>query len=170
MDVGANVGTLSLIAAKIAKEVIAFEPVPKTLERLRSNVELNNLKNIVVIPKIISDDSGKAIIHALVGANKTASVNEVSEPFESFECEAVTLDEYLSGKKVDFIKIDTDGHDRNVLVGARSTIEKHRPVIVYEEVAESVSKYTPQDIKQMFNELNYNQVQIGKINILCLPG
>jgi FkbM family methyltransferase len=59
VDVGANIGNNSLIASKIASKVIAIEPHPKILERLKQNIDLNNLKNVIVCDYAISNFIGE---------------------------------------------------------------------------------------------------------------
>lgn len=166
---GANIGIHTLTASPIAKEVIAFEPSPANMQRLQANLALNNLQNVRTEPCVLSDKSGNVILNVLDGANKTASVCDVPGKFHEVRCEAITLDSYLQGKQVDFIKIDTDGHDREVLVGAKNTITRHRPVIIFEDSDATVSPISRRECDTLLSSLGYSQIVIGPLNTLCLP-
>jgi tRNA G37 N-methylase Trm5 len=74
VDVGANVGVHTLTAARIASQVIAFEPVPQTVSRLKDNLTLNGFTNVEIRNEVASDLPGTLTLHVLQGANKTASV------------------------------------------------------------------------------------------------
>ena len=66
VDIGANIGIFSLLAARIvgpSGRVIAFEPVPITLEKLRANILLNDLQNITVVPAALCDETRRGFIH-----------------------------------------------------------------------------------------------------------
>jgi FkbM family methyltransferase len=64
IDAGADIGLFSVLAAFKVKEknrVIAVEPEPNNLKILRENVELNYLKNVIIVPKALYDKPGKKV-------------------------------------------------------------------------------------------------------------
>jgi FkbM family methyltransferase len=140
LDVGANVGYYSLIAAHIvgpSGRVHAFEPISETFEKLRFNVGLNSLSNVTLNRKAISSRSGYMAIDRGVPWNSgTASVNIVSRPFEMpEEVTATTVDEYVNDNKlpkVDIIKIDVEGHEPAVITGATETLRSMKPILMME--------------------------------------
>lgn len=172
VDVGANVGAYTLIAAKIAREVIAIEPVPEIASRLQENCSLNNLANVKIVRFVISDTEGKTQLYIPeIDANKSSSVYDAkASGARHITSDVTTLDALLAGKKIDFIKIDVEGHDRNVIMGAREIIKKYKPIIVFEECGdEAPTEISKETIDQLFKEAGYEQIQIGDQDILCLP-
>ena len=136
-DAGANIGLFSLYAAALgAKKVYAFEAVAETYKILRRNLALNGA------PKAI-----KAVNIAL-GARKGTAVikfNTLGEGSAMIDCgdafvnrgitytarrkvRVAPLDGLVKGR-VDFIKIDVEGYEKNVLLGAEQIIKKYKPVL-----------------------------------------
>jgi FkbM family methyltransferase len=137
VDVGANVGCHSLIASKIATKVIAIEPVDYIRERLMENIKLNSVKNIVVYPVAISDYIGVASIYLPKrdSANKgTASLSCRETDGEEIKVPVTTLGELLKNEhRIDFIKIDVEEHNKEVIFGAKEIIKKFDPIVLYED-------------------------------------
>lgn len=149
IDVGANVGTFSVAMAAIgARKVYAFEPGP-VIDRLRSNIRLNQLQEVVVESRVgLSNQSGSLKwaedINNPGNAYLLSSSNNQNFQEESFkflgdqyleEIPVVTLDEFaelhgISG--VDLMKIDVEGMEWNVVDGARRLIAMCRPIVVAE--------------------------------------
>jgi FkbM family methyltransferase len=137
VDVGANIGCHSLVASKIASKVIAVEPEPNVRNRLIENIKLNSIKNIIVYDYAISDYIGKAIFYPPKNnqSNKVLGSLSFREQNEEigFEVKVTSLDELLKNEpRIDFIKIDVEGHNREVILGAKNIIKKHNPKILYE--------------------------------------
>ncbi len=134
-DVGANLGFFALSAARFVGpegRVIAFEPVPGNLRYLRRNLALNpGLANLLVEPLAVSDQEGETTIHLgwhegnaslLVGARSTT---EDTAPVRT-----TSLDEYAAARdvpRIDLVKMDIEGAERNALLGAARTLREHRP-------------------------------------------
>lgn len=139
VDVGANIGAFSLYQSlkKKADLVVAFEPSSASFRRLTDNIKLNSVHNIQAI-------------NAAVGAS-CGTLPFVELPF-SFNCRiarsgdqsivtvlSVTLDSALGRlgiKKIDLLKIDTEGYEAQVLEGA-SAILKRTDRVVLEMHSES---------------------------------
>lgn len=117
VDVGAFVGMFSIKAAFSAKEVIAIEPTPETFKMLKSNCK--NLPNIKLIQKALWSKAGIVKLYVLPGKQ---IVNSLARKMKKYvEVEAVTLDSLIS-KPVDFIKIDAEGAELEILEGAEKTL------------------------------------------------
>ncbi len=129
-DIGANVGYFSLLAAVLTgKEgkVFAFEPLPRNIEFLRKHIALNKMEQISVIEAAVSDHSGEAYFD--LGAS--SAMGHLSEAGE-MRVRMVCLDEMLNKGDLlppDYIKLDVEGAEYEVLLGARHLLETHRPVI-----------------------------------------
>jgi FkbM family methyltransferase len=130
VDVGANIGD-SILAINPQKKdsIIGIEPDPKFQKYLKKN--LMNLDN-VVIERIVCSSSSKKERVRILEKNGTASI--VMDD-ESGEMEKDTLDNIMKRNKlgkIDLLKVDTDGHDFEVLKGARETIKRYKPAIFFE--------------------------------------
>ncbi len=174
VDVGANIGCVSLIAAKTAKQVIAIEPIPWIAERLQNNFNLNNLTNIKIVQCVASDKKGRASFYCPSGDKIHGGMGSLYKDHsrgEKIEVETKTLDEILGDTKVDFIKIDTEGHDKNVIMGAKEIIKKNKPFIVYEyaEDSEGFSEISQKEVSSFLRELGYEFKWIDTINMFCIP-
>jgi FkbM family methyltransferase len=118
-DVGANIGIITLFAARRVGprgRVIAFEPTPANAEILRRNIALNGYGNVTVIQKAVFDAPGTARLylseyrgcHSLFpGPNRSSG--------EMIEVETVRLDSLPEISQVDVLKIDAEGADLGVL-------------------------------------------------------
>jgi len=174
VDVGANIGCISLIAAKTAKQVIAIEPISWIAERLQNNFNLNNLTNTKVIQCVASDKKGVVPFYCPFGDkinDGMGSLYKDRSKGKEIKIEMKTLDEILGDTKVDFIKIDTEGHDKNVIMGAKEIIKKNRPFIVYEyaEDSEGFSEISQKEVSSFLCGLGYELKWIDGINMLCIP-
>lgn len=121
VDIGANIGSFSIYAAHFGAKVYAVEPEPHNLEALNKNIDLNNLREkIVVCPYGISNYKGVAIIND-IGGGSTIKDSVVT----GSEIEVMTLDNLftLYGiSNVDVLKIDVEGSETEIILGASKEI------------------------------------------------
>jgi FkbM family methyltransferase len=136
VDVGANFGyyTVELTTALgPGARAIAFEPFPQNCERLERHVRMNDLtKRVRVLPFALSDASGSLTMHLRQGGN-TGSAQLGGG--EGLTIRAARLDELwpeLGYERLDFIKIDVEGHEIRVLRGAQRMISEHKPMMLIE--------------------------------------
>lgn len=123
VDVGANVGHFSLLAAGVNKaNVVALEPIASTFKKLCDNVMLNKLSSKVECLQIgAGEQKGKlAFIQNETVKNRVA----LKPSSQTLEVPVVTLDELLEGKTPVCIKIDVEGFEYFVLKGAEKTLQK----------------------------------------------
>lgn len=139
IDAGANMGGFSILTAFMgAKKVYAFEPVPSTANSLSENVKLNKMQDkIIVVNKALGDKNYFSKIcfrfcgdgDAKLIDSKTASLVKLTK---CEKVEIIKLDDFVSDnkiKKIDFIKMDVEGFEKNVIIGAKKTILKFKPVL-----------------------------------------
>ena len=165
IDIGANIGSVSLPLAKMFKNsrIIAIEPTIYAFSKLKKNVSLNpNLKKIISLQNIFVSNKNKKIKEVYSSwnlSNNDKKHNIHLGILRKTSLKIRKLDQVCSKlKKVDFIKIDVDGHELDVLKSGKKTIIKYKPFI-YFEFAPYLYKefgYTPQNLINFIkNELNY---------------
>ncbi len=140
IDVGANEGLYSLLAASIVGHeglVLAIEPSPRELQRLHENVTLNAFEDrVVVVETALSSVAGWSqftIAHAEHGGQNALAhqFSQTSGAAARITMTTLTLDmltHRLPGRVPDFVKIDVEGAEYDVLCGADWVIEQARPI------------------------------------------
>jgi len=133
VDVGANVGTYSLIAASIVGErgrVLAFEPVPDTRAQLERNVALNKVPQLEIVPKGLGAEPGQTTLHVVPGASGLSSRYH-DHGGTAVEVDVTTLDLTFEGAAPPaLIKIDVEGMELEVLKGATGLLRSDNPPLV----------------------------------------
>jgi FkbM family methyltransferase len=128
VDVGANVGYYTLIAARIVGEqgrVFGFEPDPRTLAALRANVAANRLRNVTVIGKAASDREGECEMYLDSSANRSSLYRSASldRVMRRDLIETTTVDNVLGGLAADVVKMDIEGAEPAALRGMRRSLK-----------------------------------------------
>jgi FkbM family methyltransferase len=124
IDIGANIGAFSLYAAYHGATVYAIEPEPHNLEALKQNIKLNNKEDSVyVCPYAISDYKGTAVI-----SDEGGGATIVDDGIFGAEVEVMPLDMFFDLyhiKEVDVLKIDVEGAEPEIILGAsKETLQK----------------------------------------------
>lgn len=134
IDIGANIGYYSLLAAKIVGEngrVISFEPDERNFQDLIHNIGLNTFNNISPYQKAVSLRTGMSRLYLSKDEPGAHSLEECRDTSESLLVYTVKLDEVTKDMPVvDFIKIDTEGHEMSVLKGAHETLLKTNAMMI----------------------------------------
>ncbi len=146
LDIGANIGAHTLHFAKCvgpSGKVFAFEPTAYAFSKLRRNLELNEeLASRVRAEQIMLVGSSEEKIEPeiysgwpLTGGDDRLHPEHRGELHSTEGARAVSLDAYIDAVKpprVDFVKIDVDGHECSVLRGAERMIGRYRPTFLIE--------------------------------------
>jgi FkbM family methyltransferase len=123
--VGANIGYFSMIASRCVGEqgtVYALEPSIEAIERLKMNVTVNGAANVKIIPKGAHRTVGDVRLYLSDiqdGMNSTVGIIKHSR---SRTIQTTTIDDLLGNKKIALIKIDVEGAEREVLIGAKNIL------------------------------------------------
>jgi FkbM family methyltransferase len=193
LDIGANIGLQSLrMAAAVGAygKVYAFEPLHYLQQKLKSNLLLNRADNVLLMPVALSDTESEQEYpvnpnswnqgtfslrdSVIEGHVQTIQINIGDE-----------LAEIAQLHQLNFIKIDVEGFEFRVISGLKTTIVRHRPVIVF-EYDENYWKQSGNDIDKCYNffiDHNYQLYQINEANaeliasakaveggnVLCIP-
>jgi len=134
LDVGANLGWMTCLFASKAKKVHAFECNSEVYNQLVCNVHLNNFKDKTSLYEIaLSDKKGESEFtrYAHSGHGHLESNVRYNTYKDTVKVKTDTIDNIIS-EKVDFIKVDVEGFEYNVLKGAKNTISKYKPDIFLE--------------------------------------
>ncbi len=142
LDIGSNTGLYSLVTKTLnpTSKVYAFEPLPKVLEYLNYNIEINNF-DIVVVSKALSNYNGKATVFLIEGHDFCTSVTvnksllSENTPQKKLEIETITLVDFIQKNKIeriDLMKIDVETHEPEVLEGMGGYIDQFKPDFLIE--------------------------------------
>ncbi len=167
LDVGANCGAVTLVAASAIKngKIYAFEPGNTIRSRLQANVDLNpSLKSVVkVVPFGLGLETGKLLYYEDENYRGNGAL------FDSLgmPVDVITLDEWVSLDKIDkidAIKIDVEGMEYDVLLGGKSTLEKYHPLVYFETLPLFFTNkpYSIQTIYEFLASLGYKIVSPSK--------
>jgi FkbM family methyltransferase len=141
IDIGANIGLMSLHAAKILSgggKVLSFEPLPSTYDILCQNIIMNNFSNIEAVNSAIGSADGTVDIFDNMAINRgSASLIRPNHTESSHKIPIRRLDGYLDERRmrspIDCIKIDVEGWELEVLKGAHRTLSgADAPVCIVE--------------------------------------
>ncbi len=134
-DIGANIGNHTLDFSTYAERVYSFEPVKFTYDTLCSNVHQNGLSNVTPVNLALSDRSGCAEINIVADNIGASGFGDRGDTSQCVQVEMRRGDDVfaeLDLPRLDFIKIDVEGHEESVLGGLTKTIKKYRPIIMME--------------------------------------
>ena len=120
LDIGANVGTYSVLAASLGATVIAVEAAPDTAELLRENIALNDFALVDVVQAAAGSVAGKTRF-----TEGLDSVNRI-DPAGVREVDMVTVDALIGQRSVAGMKVDVEGFELHVLQGAACALREHR--------------------------------------------
>jgi FkbM family methyltransferase len=183
VEVGANIGTHTVPLAKRAREVWAFEPQRIIFQMLCANISMNRLRNVHALPIALGKQHGIAHVPSVdydaIGNFGRVALGENGEPVEMMALDDFRLEPRL-------IKIDVEGMECEVLLGAQGTIERSRPLLYVENdrperAAELLRilrglKYEMWwHLAPLFNPDNFYRnpgnayPQIVAINMICAP-
>ena len=162
-DIGANTGTFAFMAKATQPNacVYAFEPITRIANFISKNVEISNL-NIEVIRAAVADESGTLPIFDPGGANAySASLEENFLPGkkQSYDVPVITIDDFCTKRSCDpiAIKIDVEGAEGRVLLGARQVLRRRKAIILCEWLGNSK---THEAASNFLKEIQYCAVNI----------
>ena len=145
VDVGANIGYFTLLAAKIVEDghVYAFEPEQTNFDLLSKSVSVNDLPNVDIYQKAICDKDGQIRLYLSDPAQPQSHSITFEEGKRSINVASTSLDSFWKsvGKpKIDFLKIHVGGAEATVLMGATELLQEAKPLIVTMFVPDNQAK------------------------------
>jgi FkbM family methyltransferase len=171
-DIGANIGLLSLLAARLVGKggrVIAFEADPDVAARLREHVERNAMPWITVEQKAIWSEPRTvhfARINPAMSPDRGLGHVVSTGTTDTIEVSAESLDRYAwTQTPPDFLKCDVEGAEVEAFRGAQRLLKERRPGIV----CEMHSTENERVLRQEFTRAGYTCTTLGAHHVLALP-
>ena len=179
VDVGAHVGKYALSASKVIGNeglIVAIEAHPSNFILLEQNIKLNNFKNIVSFN--LAAWYKRCKLKFLVGSTSANSnLTRYCYGHGSIDVQAEKMDMLLVRdldlKRVDWIKIDVEGAEYEVLLGLEETLSKHKPKLVIEVWSKNI-----ENVRAFLNKLGYDLARFSGFgeaqsqcyaDVLCIP-
>jgi FkbM family methyltransferase len=160
LDIGANIGLMSVIASKCVGEkgiVYAVEANPGTVSILQMNIELNHCKNVEVLPVALSDTTGTALLFENWQVNRGgASLISQSAGQQGIEVKMERIDDlFRDDTTIDLVKIDVEGFEPQVIRGGMNLFKKQLPVFIIEvsEKREKEAGPSPLEIMELIKTI-----------------
>jgi len=190
VEVGANIGAHSLSIAKsigVNGKLFCYEPQQIVFQTLNANLALNSITNTTTFQLGVASKESSINVEPI---NYTTTANfggiSLKDIKKGEKIDVVSLDKHLNLQSLKLLKIDVEGMEIDVLLGAKKTIEKFQPIIYCENDRIDSSKELIQLIQSygydlywhlpaLFNSENFNNVKenvfknIVSVNLLCLP-
>jgi len=159
IDVGANVGLMSLAASSVVGDrgrVYAFEPVSACHDALVHNLELNDIRNVSVLRKALGSRPESRPIYEQLRANRgSSSLLKPSTFSGEATVEVTTLDDFAAEAAVGpvaMLKVDVEGWEMEVLRGARRLLAGQEPPMLIVECS-TFHKMHESNTKELFRFL-----------------
>lgn len=146
IDIGANKGWFTVLFGKLAEDgtVYAFEPVKSAFNELKRNIHLNDLKNTQLYNMALSNYIGFGNMEIPFNHSPLAYLIEDTENC-SYKTHVTTLDSFIQEMhipKIDLIKIDAEGSEYNIILGAQKLLSSEQaPVLILEAYDKCLSRY-----------------------------
>lgn len=142
LDVGANIGSYTLLAGgAVGARVTSIEPAPETFSKLRRNVLVNGLEGRVrLLETGVSDRTGVASFTSGLDAVNHI-VTDAAETQDGTQISVSTIDQLLVADVPTVIKIDVEGHEKQVIAGAQRTLDDPQLLAVLVETNGSGARY-----------------------------
>ncbi len=179
-DLGANFGWFSLIFSKLvgsSGHVYAFEADPTLIKTINDNVKLNNLDNVTVIPKAISNKSQVGEFSLNETYDTRSQLGAKSPKGKIIKIETISLDEFCDEnniKQVDFIKMDIEGSEPKAIEGMKKIISSNPNLKIITEFNQNAIvsvESTPEQFIELLDEMGLDfkgidEEKPGNLNIV----
>lgn len=165
IDIGANVGEYTFqLAQRVGPKgrIIAFEPVPYLAETVAKTARINRHDWVEVHQVAMSASDGTAEFSVEKGNSGGSRLGCMKGDFSQIKVDTIRLDSFLKSRpditRIDLVKIDVEGFEDQVLLGARETLARFRPALMMETGFES--REQREVIHNILVELSYELIGI----------
>ncbi len=175
IDGGANIGYYTLLTSKIVGDngqVHSFEPTPSVYQILKNNSKLN--KNVHTCKAALTDKNGTvsftdfglkhSLYNSVIELPEDHIANQESKKIKAISVGSITLDDYCNqyNLKPNFIKLDIEGAELNAILGAKTIIDKYKPIVAIEAWEYAIEKGDFKKIYDFFSKHSYSCYQLAK--------
>ena len=185
IDVGAHAGQVSKMISHLYKnkvKIIAIEPGLYARSILRLSIFFNRLKNIFVIPMAVSDQKSFSFLNIPEKRKNSFGfgLSHMSTHHDDFSTRnykthydyvsVTTIDQIVKDleiEKVDFIKMDIEGHEYRALLGSSETLKRFKPIIYIELIEHSLNRNNDslKDVYTFLRKLNYKSYYVKNLEL-----
>ena len=131
LDIGANVGLHSIVMARCGMAVVSYEPDPTHFSWLMENVQLNRCETVRPVQAAVSDHAGQMEFVRVLGNTTGSHLAGAKHPYGELERFPVRVEDFATlVADVDFVKIDAEGHEPEILFAAPVETWKRRDAIL----------------------------------------
>ncbi len=176
IDVGAHVGYYTFLMSELVGQsgkVFSFEPDPDNFILLKKGIDANNLKNVEIIQKAVSNTNSTIKLFLSDTDRATNRIYDagMNDAHKIIEVETCSIDEFLHNKKmkINFIKIDAEGSEQGVVEGMKTTLKENKDISIMTEFFPFlIKKYgsNPKKYLETLEEMGFNIQNIMEDGIL----
>ncbi|WP_162244515.1 FkbM family methyltransferase [Marmoricola sp. Leaf446] len=152
VDVGSNIGTYSVLAAEVGAYVISVEPDPVNVSRLRHNLELNNYQSEIWECALTARKT------TLSFSEELDSMNHIVMAGQGRAVLGERFDDRIAGRHVRGMKVDVEGAERQVVIGALEALRGRRIDLLqleWNECAQTNFGESRAELKAVLDEVGY---------------
>lgn len=172
VDIGANIGYFSLLAAQLVGKsgaVYGFEPIARVAKQFARSVQANDHSNVFVRQLALGNAVAQMQLSIMPGNVGGSSLVKQIDSGLTETVQVSTLDREIGSQKVDFIKIDVEGYEYEVLLGARHVLATYAPKLVLEFSPRVYARRDPtiaRSILELLRNLGYTIYDIEQQRIV----
>lgn len=164
IDIGSNIGYYAILeSSKIGDNglVWSIEPSPQNFKTLSKNIILNQRKNIKCYNIAIGDENGKIdfVISEKSNWSKIKNkIDHIENGDKIIQVDIMTLDSFSQKneiKKVDLLRMDVEGYERNIIEGSMNFLEKFKPILMIEVHKMIIGNNRTNELLEKLQKMNY---------------
>lgn len=164
-DIGANIGTHSVLAGKTGAKVYSFEPFPKNADSLRKNFELNDINGYVFEIALMNENSEMGLNKESgeAGEGKVNISDDGDVKTEVYRGDKLIEEKALESPNV--MKIDIEGAEFEALKGLKETLESGKLRVIFIEIhTSSLEDFggSKGQLKDFIRENGFKIVKLGE--------
>lgn len=169
VDVGAHYGYYSILAylSQENVKVISVEPVKENFEILKKNIQAHKVRNYELYNLAASDKEETKFLNITEASDSVGFYNHpLTRTVKRIKIKTVPLDQLLQGQKINFIKLDVEGHELPVLSGMKQILRNNRDLLLLVEFYPELQKragYNPEELVKRLETLGFELILIDEV-------
>lgn len=183
-DVGANIGAVTLVAARLCHRAVAFEPDPRSLELLKQNLLANDIRNVDIVAAALGRQSGTAVLYQASPENTgmTSVLPGRGSTVGQMSVAMMRADDFVAKRPElapTVMKLDVEGAEHLVLDGANELLQAGRlRAVIFEDRRDTHAQPANHEAVAILKEARYGiqpfgasdaELDDGMYNFLATP-